>query len=707
MATLAQALPRSSGPLAWFRQFLKEELAPYPGRTALVARMTIAATAIMIITMTFRIPYAPFAAVYALTISRENPETSVKDVKTTVIGYALSALYILAGATFFLREPNLRLLWVIGTLFLLFYSLSAMASYLAVARFGYLLAITIPLWDLQIPLELKMENTLWAFGVMSLASVITVLVELVYAELKPGDVVLGALAERLDAVVELLDCYASGRAVSANIDRQLTRFALAGNSRLRRLLRRSGYSPEYREQMGAVVAHVGRLVDIAANMVHLTFELSDADKDRIRSLAVAVETIRSDLLHGRVPGAVETGKTEALPALPLFGEMEKTVSIIPEIFAGQHSLGAYTPSPDSKPAVRLFLPDALTNPEHIKFGLKGCLAASLCYLIYNGKAWPGISTAVTTCVVTGLSTIGSSRQKQVLRIGGAVAGVTMAVGAEVFVLPGLDSIAGFTLVFIVVTSIAAWFATSSPRLSYFGNQVALAFYLINLNEFAVQTSLIPARDRIVGILLGLTMMWLFFDQLWSSPAASEMKRTLISNLRLLAQFAREPVSKDRRAAIETSYSLRETINNSFDRVRASADGVLFEFGRSRDQNLALRERIVRWQPPLRMLFLTQIATWKYRIQLPGFELPEPVATEQREFDYQLARALGAMADRLEGGSSDAQPMLEESLARLERAVQAYPPGGAFAGRFQALLSLDRRIESSIVSMTEETRRGQV
>ncbi len=57
MATIAQSLPESSRPLAWFGEFLKGELAAYPGRAALVARMTFAATLIMIICMTFRIPY--------------------------------------------------------------------------------------------------------------------------------------------------------------------------------------------------------------------------------------------------------------------------------------------------------------------------------------------------------------------------------------------------------------------------------------------------------------------------------------------------------------------------------------------------------------------------------------------------------------------------------------------------------------------------
>jgi hypothetical protein len=51
------------------------------------------------------------------------------------------------------------------------------------------------------------------------------------------------------------------------------------------------------------------------------------------------------------------------------------------------------------------------------------------------------------------------------------------MGAQVFVLPYLDSIAGFTVLFAVVTAISAWIATASARLSYLGVQLALAFYL--------------------------------------------------------------------------------------------------------------------------------------------------------------------------------------------------------------------------------------
>jgi len=49
----------------------------------------------------------------------------------------------------------------------------------------------------------------------------------------------------------------------------------------------------------------------------------------------------------------------------------------------------------------------------------------------------------------------------------------------------------------------------------------VVFSLINLQEFARQTSLAAARDRIVGAGLGLCMMWLVFDRLWTASIAVE------------------------------------------------------------------------------------------------------------------------------------------------------------------------------------------
>ena len=212
--------------------------------------------------------------------------------------------------------------------------------------------------------------------------------------------------------------------------------------------------------------------------------------------------------------------------------MERTVALIPQAFAGTDTLDEFIPAPmDEEVKDRLIVADAFTNPDHLLFALRGALAATAAYVIYTSIDWRGLSTSIATCIITALSTIGSSRQKQFLRLAGAfIGGIIFGMGAQVFILPHLNSIAGFTLLFAGVTAISAWIGTSSPRLSYLGVQLALAFYLINLQEFAIQTSLAIARDRVFGVLLGLMSMWLFFDRLWVRNAVDEMQTLFARNL---------------------------------------------------------------------------------------------------------------------------------------------------------------------------------
>lgn len=147
-----------------------------------------------------------------------------------------------------------------------------------------------------------------------------------------------------------------------------------------------------------------------------------------------------------------------------------------------------------------------------------------------------------------------------------------------------------------------------------------------------------------------------------------MKRTFVSSLRLLAQFPREPVSKDLIAARAQSSALRETINNTFDKARALADGVLFEFGPSRQQVLAFRDRLREWLPQLRTLFLIRIASLKYRFQLPGFELPEDIRRFQEEYDDSSARMLEDMADRIENNGTEPRLDRAGSFQPLDQSV---------------------------------------
>src|SRR6266850_5512108 len=256
MATTAQNLSEQRDSLVSFREFLKEELAPYPGRAALVARMVICATLVMLITMTFQLPFGMHGAIFTFFVSRESPRATMKAVRTVVIAFGLAAGYVFLGALISLGDPMLRVLWIIVSLFIAFYAIHTMTDYAAATGFGIVIAITLPVWDMHMPTELKVERTLWVLGQTSMACAIVLLVELAFAALEPGDDLVRPIAQRLGAVEELLKSYAEGG--FGNEQKEITRLAMAGTSRLRRLLIRSTHSLRYREQVGALVALVGR-----------------------------------------------------------------------------------------------------------------------------------------------------------------------------------------------------------------------------------------------------------------------------------------------------------------------------------------------------------------------------------------------------------------------------------------------------------------
>ena len=710
MATAIARVANETLPVAWFVEFLRDELAPYAGRSAVVARMVIVSTVVMIITMTFRLPYGTLSAFYALIISRESLQSTKNAATMLAVVIAVAASYVVVGGVASQGDPMLRLLWIIGTFFAMFFAVSTITNYAAATGFGFLIAFTIPLWDLPVPAEVKVEHTLWAAGQVIIACVVTMTIELAFAASTRRDGLLEDLADCLTTVEEFLRDVAGGRSVSG-AEQKLTRLRMLGTSRLRQLLRRSAASPSQMEQLGAIVALVGRLVDIAGDMAELSLDDLQRDRERMRGAADRVAGLRADLLIGRVPRADEgSGNPETSDVLPLLLEFEATLSLVPQAFVGTQSSDAHTVRQATERPSAFFRSDTLTNPEHLRFALKGCLAATLCYVIYKAVFWPGLNAAVFACLLTALSTVGASRHKQMLLVTGTIAGGIVAIGTQVFILPHIDSIAGFTLLFVVVSTAAAWVATSGPRLSYVGTQCALAFYIVHLQEFTMQTSLAVARDRLAGILFGLCMMWIVFDQLWGAPAAVAMKRQVISTLQLLAQLAREPLSTDRRLAVERTYELRETINQRFDSVRALADGVLFEFGASRRRDLALRNRIRDWQPQLRIVFLTRVALLKYRLNLRGFELPQPIRHAQKTFDDSLATRLDGMAGRLAGTVGEGRDAFDDAFSRLTEAMRQHrseQPRDGLPIQLESFVNLSRRIHSLTLALDREVERPRV
>jgi multidrug resistance protein MdtO len=665
----------------WFWNFLKTELTPYPGRLWVVGRVTIAATIVMLMVMTFQLPGGFLGAIFTLFLSRENPTATFRAGWKTVFGFLCATVYTAFGVRLLLADPLTHFLWVALSLFLSFYFLRIVADVGMGVAFGFMVSGAISLWDeTTINVNARLENTLWLAGVVALGVVVTVVVEYVFRRVHPATDLEEGIEERLKTVETVLRCAAGNQPLDGTTEKRLMLYASVGTSRLRRLILRSEFSPHFKAQMSTAIALVGRMVDVAASfrlaVTERTQPIEETDRQRLLRLAEQVSLVCRELMEQQLPTRIPRPMHEQPSSLPFLPTMERTVALIPDAFAGSESVQQFVTSPlEEEHPEHFFNRDAFTNPAHLQFALRGTLAAMVCYVTYTAIDWPGLSTAVATCFITALSTIGSSRQKQILRLGGAfIGGFVFGMGAQVFVLPHLDTIAGFTVLFAVVTAISAWIGTASARLSYLGVQLALAFYLINLQEFAIQTSLSIARDRVFGVLLGLMSMWLFFDRLWVRNALDEMQAIFARNLELFAELAEQLLEQDQVKAIRRIRQLRDQINEGFGAVKAQSDAILFEFGPSRQRKLQIRDDVRRWQPSIRTLLLVQITAVQYLAQKPLTDLPEPIAEVGIAFEKDVARVMRAMASEVTGKPVETAPDIRVSATRVQQEIQTYYQG---------------------------------
>jgi multidrug resistance protein MdtO len=663
---------------AWFWQFLKNELSPYPGRAWVVARITMAATITMVLVMTFRIPYGFLGAIFTLFLSRENfALTFQSGVRVTVV-YVIATVYSIAGIMTMVDDPLTHFLWIAVSLFIAFYLIHIMPDYPTAVNFGFTLAAVIPLWDeTYLTVNQRTENTLWVGCSVVVGAAVTVAVEYVFRRVHPVTELTTALASRLKAVEGVLRQLAADLPVGEQLQKQISLYSALGTSRTRRQLLRSGYPPQLIAQMNVATALLGRLTDLTESLYVVRSRqpvtLNSSDRERCLRLANQIAELYHDLQRRQVPHPIEMTGEDQPSELPLLPEMERTVALIPQAFSGSDTLDGQLLAPavtEVRPP--LFVPDAFSSYEHVKFAIRGTAATMLAYVVYQSVDWPGLSTAIPTCIITALSTIGSSRQKQFLRLGGAIiGGFVFGMGAQVFVLTHLDGITGFTVLFAVVTAISGWIATATPRLSYLGVQLALAFYLINLQEFAIQSSLAIARDRVVGVLLGLMSMWLVFDRLWVRDALQEMEDGFSRNLRMLAELIEQSRKADPQEAAKRALQLRDQINDGFNAVKSQADAVVFEFGPSRPRKLKIRDDFKRWQPAIGALLQVQVTFLQYLFEKRFPELPQPIAQAQADFEEDMATMARAMSDEVACKAASIPPDVQQSAARLRQEIQQY------------------------------------
>jgi len=316
----------------------------------------------------------------------------------------------------------------------------------------------------------------------------------------------------------------------------------------------------------------------------------------------------------------------------------------------------------------LFVPDAFTNPAHVRFALKVTLATMICYIIYSGVDWFGIHTAFITCVFIALESTGATLRKGILRTVGCIIGGLLALFSIIYLVPHMETIASLVVLVACVSALAGWVATGTERIAYAGLQIAFAFFYGLFQGYAPDTDLHNVRNRVVGILLGLIVSALVFHYVWPERASDRLRDVLREVFRQLARLliipSPETPVKEGKPRAET---LIAEISREIEQARREAELASFEIDASRPHgsgSLGSLETILSRAEHVSALAasLSSDSSWQEWQQLPS---------DAQQAESELRKVVARRVERATNGDSaeDADANLSSALARWTETIQ--------------------------------------
>jgi multidrug resistance protein MdtO len=678
MAALAPPAPLLERRARSVRDFLKTELSTKPGVALTLLRLLIAIVVTFVCAATFRLPFAAISLYSVFIVDRSSPRAAALRGLENCGFITAGVVIALMGVQLFAQFPLLTFCFYALELFIAAFLIRATRMPGPAMNLALAIYSVHNVWERPYPASSHIEQTLWVWLTLCLGFSVSALVEFAFVREKP---LAQFYAQLLGRVRALSGFYSSLGEHSSDVQVKYQSVLSYANLstvgiRQRIVALRNADRAHSIELLGLNTATslIARLIDVSAT---IDAECSVSEEDAARFLAMTGELERvAAAFEKQAAVSKSTYKPTLEPArtIPLLPELERTIVLIPTAFSASEPEDAGAEeSPDLREPPGIFLPDAFRNTGYRLFALKTMIAALLCYVIYSALDWPGIGTSVVTCLVTALNTGGATKQKQLLRLTGAVLGGAIAISIIVFVLPEIDSITAVTAVVAGVSALCGWVALASPRLSYIGLQTALAFYLALIQDYSATTQLTPARDRAVGVLLGIAMMWLVFDTLWPISAVDHMRIGFARNVRLVAQLMNALDQPDRSAAIAEIRRLRDRIQQGLVAVTVHADSILFEIGDpERKRHLEMREAMLRLQATLRTLFVVEIGICQYRAQVVPGTRPVGIRQAQLLLDNAFAEKLTDIAEAvLESRPARKDGRLNEALEEFERILSPW------------------------------------
>src|ERR1700730_14957233 len=627
-------------------QRIWQDLQPAPGRLNSSLRMTLESILVLVLMLVLQMPYIAYGLYFIFLIGRESPSVSLRTafvlfVSIMLIIPAEMGVVIVSDNDPMARVLSVAIVTFIGGMILVSTSLPSLGG-----AIGFIYCVVIGFWEHHAPEDTLVKNSLRLVAAFALAAVCGVAVEYVFGARSPTDRLEDQFRIRYQALEEMFSLCAQEEV------RQKQRFDAAV-----RVSRLAGAG-----QLGMMDLY-NQIVDRNLNTgtlpigtrVHITMlaELMDAsaafglqserrDEAELRQRCARIAEQCGRLVPAAIPQSEKRLEPAPRTANTLLDRVEvniHSILVMPvDPGAAKNKELAALPSTN----VPFLIPGAIRDKDNIAFALKISLCATLCYIVYNAIDWPGISTSVTTVMVTGLSTTAAMKQRFTLRIlGSLLGGLILGLGTIAFLFPYMDSVTSLIVLVAPIAFLGSWIS-GGPRFNYVGIQIAFAFYLVAFWDFGSSTELAPARDRFVGILFAVVVMWFVLDQIWPVRTVTAMRRVLGTVLRSGAGlFLRIDNGKQRDVLLRETDGLRDRLGKNISAIRTMSEVVEYEFGVDREQHLRSSELMLQISITAAALIWNQVAVLHDEQGIDFFS--EPGLVEMRG---QLADHLNIMAEAI-------------------------------------------------------------
>ena len=580
--------------VSWIERFYSD-LRPTPSRWSACLRIVLAVTLSVILLLVWQIPYLSIAVIFVFIVSRESPSVSLRSGIRIEITLAASVATELGVVALTDNNPVARVLSVVIVSLMAGVFVMATNEPGFAAIWGYIYCTLLATWEKHVPASATVTNSLWLLAATTIAVGCSVAVEYAFNRRDPVKALFEEQRARYRSLSMMFALYAQGAGPEGlrHAVIKVAQFASTGQAEMQRLFNTivdRDLDPQSLP-IGARV-RITMLAQLMDDSAAFGFDTVAADNPEIRNRCGRIASACSALLENETPGSDQpTGSPYELTPLD-------------RVEADLHAIGSmprdFRPSRDKElvalpsKSVPLFIPGALRDPQTWAFGLKISLCVTFCYIFYFSVNWPGIETSVITVLIVGLTNTGASKQHALFRLAGAIiGGLIFGLGSIIFLFPAMDSITSLVILVAAITFAAAWISTG-PNFSYLGWQIIFAFYIVTLTDFRAPTELAPARDRLIGVLLALVVMWIVFDRLWPVRTVTAMRRSLASLLHSEAAFLRlELTGRSTQALIRKSHALRHSLSNTMNTLRGMNEAVEYEFGVDRKRHIASSEQILR------------------------------------------------------------------------------------------------------------------